>query len=120
MECVLTPHSDRNGRGVRGAQNGIFFVGCRSTAPRSALHGHPARSCPPVVASTAFPYFPSLPPRTRTCPASDRFRPSTQKKTGSSLRLPGFCKRKIITPVFGGKWHDITERLVAEVIHPAV
>ena len=74
----------------------------------------------PVVASTAFPYFPSLPPRTRTCPASDRFRPSTQKKTGSSLRLPGFCKRKIITPVCGGKCHDITERLVAEVIHPAV
>src|SRR5699024_9000694 len=68
--------------------------------------------------STAFPYFP--PPRTRTCPASDRFRPSTQKKTGSSLRLPGFCKRKIITPVCGGKCHDITERLVAEVIHPAV
>ena len=71
MECVLTPHSDMDGRGVRGSQNGIKFSHRRFAVFRFAARGHPAHPCPPVVASTASPYFP--PPRTHTCPAPDRF-----------------------------------------------
>lgn len=71
MECVLAPHSDMDGRGVRGSQNGIKFSHRRFAVFRFAARGHPAHPCPPVVASTASPYFP--PPRTHTCPAPDRF-----------------------------------------------
>ena len=71
MECVLTPHSDMDGRGVRGSQNGIKFSHRRFAVFRFAARGHPAHPCPNVVASTASPYFP--PPRTHTCPAPDRF-----------------------------------------------
>ena len=71
MECVLTPHSDMDGRGVRGSQNGIKFSHRRFAVFRFAARGHPAHPSPPVVASTASPYFP--PPRTHTCPAPDRF-----------------------------------------------
>lgn len=117
------------GDAVLATTGGHGWAGCPRAAKRNTANRpcenlipfcEPRTPRPSMSECRSEHAFHISPPRTRTCPAPDRFRPSTQKKTGSSLRLPGFCKRKIITPVCGGKCHDITERLVAEVIHPAV
>ena len=46
--AVLTPHSDRNGRGVRGARNGALSTDSQQKKSRSERREHPARSCPNV------------------------------------------------------------------------
>ena len=47
MQC-LRLQADRNGRGVRGAQNGALSTDSQQKKSRSERREHPARSCPNV------------------------------------------------------------------------